>query len=294
MHSEGACLRQFSGGEYMSPKFAFVLVLMCVLPLTVFSQQASPSNRASGNAPAQETAPDLAHQVVQTAMAKLKTKATVAIRDITLSGTAESLAGSTHETGTAVLKATADGSSEIDLSFPSGQRKEVRANTALGPMGSWIGPDGVRHAIAPQNLFTDGTWFLPAFTLNRVKRHNLALKDASVDTKDGADYVRVAAFEGATRGTAEQATRLEQLTKMELRLDSNSFLPAALSYNIHPDFNDTVDISVEVRFSDYREVEGTLIPFHIEKFLNGVLNLDIRINSAVANTGLSAKDFVVN
>src|ERR1039458_1626191 len=48
------------------------------------------------------------------------------LTDVTLTGTARRIAGSDDETGTATLKATSAGDSRIDLSFPSGERVEIR------------------------------------------------------------------------------------------------------------------------------------------------------------------------
>jgi hypothetical protein len=44
---------------------------------------------------------------------------------------------------------------------------------------------------------------------------------------------------------------------------------------------------VDVRFSDYRTVDGTQVPFHIEKYLNGGLILDLHLQTAALNTGVS-------
>jgi hypothetical protein len=82
------------------------------------------------------------------------------------------------------------------------------------------------------------------------------------------------------------------LTQVDLYLDSSTFLPAAMSFNIHPDDNELVDIPIEVRFSDYRPVNGTQVPFHIQKFLNNGLLLDFQADSVALNSGLAASSLV--
>jgi len=52
-----------------------------------------------------------------------------------------------------------------------------------------------------------------------------------------------------------------------------------------------LDIPVEIRFSDYRPVSGAQIPFHVEKFLNNTLLLDLQFTNAQLNSGLSASLF---
>lgn len=71
------------------------------------------------------------------------------------------------------------------------------------------------------------------------------------------------------------------------------FLPAAITYNIHPDNNALLDIPVEIDFSDYRLVSGVQIPFHIQKCLNNSLLLDFQVQNAAINSGLSASEFTV-
>ena len=75
---------------------------------------------------------------------------------------------------------------------------------------------------------------------------------------------------------------------MEIFLDATTLLPAAIAYNIHPDNNALLDIPVELRFSDFRSTNGTQIPFHIQKFINNSLALDLQFQSVALNTGLSA------
>ena len=83
------------------------------------------------------------------------------VTDATLTGTAEWIAGSDDETGTVVLK-TISGANRLDLSLSAGTRSEIRSSTDNGPVGTWIGPDGVSHPMANHNLMTDAGW-LPCF-----------------------------------------------------------------------------------------------------------------------------------
>ena len=76
-------------------------------------------------------------------------------------------------------------------------------------------------------------------------------------------------------------------------LDSTTFLPDAITFNIHPDNNALLDIPVEIDFSDYRPVSGTQVPFRIQKFLNNSLFLDFQVQNAAINSGLSASAFAI-
>jgi hypothetical protein len=81
---------------------------------------------------------------------------------------------------------------------------------------------------------------------------------------------------------------------MDFFLDATTLVPAAATFNIHPDNDAGRDIPIEVQFSDYRTVNGVQIPFHVQKFLNNGLILDLQFSSAAVNTGLSATAFAVS
>ena len=65
----------------------------------------------------------------------------------------------------------------------------------------------------------------------------------------------------------------------------------AITFSQHPDNNAIVDIPVEIDFSGYSVVSGVAVPLHIQKFFNGSLLLDISVQSAALNTGLTNADF---
>jgi len=80
---------------------------------------------------------------------------------------------------------------------------------------------------------------------------------------------------------------------MDLYLDSTTLLPASLTFQVHPDNNMSVDIFVEVLFSDYRAISGVQVPFRVQKYLNNGLALDLQLETATINSGLSASLFLV-
>jgi hypothetical protein len=75
---------------------------------------------------------------------------------------------------------------------------------------------------------------------------------------------------------------------VDLYVDGATFLPISYVYNSHPDTDAGLDIPTEIRYSDYRTVDGILVPFHVQKLVNGSLSLDLQFQAASLNTGLSA------
>lgn|SRR5437016_11658 len=215
------------------------------------------------------------------------------LTDVTLSGTARRIAGSDDDTGTAVLKALTAGASRMDLTLSSGQRSEIRNLSAETPAGAWSGPDGISHAMAYHNLLTEPAWFSPAIAITRgLSSSGVVATYIGQGSRNSASVQHVALYQPSF-SSADVAPLLQHLTQIDLYLDSSTLLPAAMTFAIHPDNNALLDISVEVRFTDYRAVNAAQVPFHIQQYINNSLYLDLQLQSATFNTGLSASTFSV-
>lgn len=261
----------------LRPVLSGFLALILILPATA---QQSPAT----------IAPEAA-SLLQRALAALNSGAT--LTDVTLTGSARRIAGSDDESGTIVLKLLAKGASRVDFAFPSGSRSEIRNATALNPVGSWSGPDGVAHPVAYHNLLADSGFF-PAFTLaNFASSPNAVVTLVGPETHNGIAAIHLSASQPPLGLTGKAAELPQRLSQTEIFLDATSLFPTAITFNIHPDNNLNIDLAVETRFSDYRSINGVQIPFHIEKFLNNGLILDLQLQSATFNSGLTASDFTV-
>jgi hypothetical protein len=236
---------------------------------------------------AQTTSPQ-AVQYLQRALAALS--GSTPTTDVTLTGSAHYIAGSDDETGTATLKAIM-GASRMDLNLSSGPRSEVWNSSPNQPVGAWSGADGVSHPISNHNLLTEPAWFFPAFLI----AHGLSGVATYVghETKDMTAVENLTINQTFSTLSAGTGAIFQHLSQVHLYLDSSTFLPFAISFNIHPDKNALLDIPIEIRFSDYRSVSGVQIPFHVQKFLNNGLILDLQFTTAVLNTGLAASQFQV-
>jgi hypothetical protein len=216
-----------------------------------------------------------------------------ALTDVTLSGTAHRIAGSDDDTGTAVFKALASGAGRMDLSLSSGQRSEVSDLSAAAPTGTWSGPDGVSHAIAFHNLLSEPAWFFPAFAIaRRLSASGYIATYVGHESRNSVavEHVSLSQPIASSRNTAALFLHLSQA---DFYLDSTTLLPVSLTFNVHPDNDAGLDIPSEIRYSDYRVVNGTQVPFHIQKYLNNTLLLDFQTQTVALNTGLNASAFGV-
>ena len=181
-----------------TPRPALVLLLCSLIPASLSAQQSTTP------APAPTASDPQAVALLQKSLIAMT--GGIAVTDATLTGSARRIAGSDDETGTATLKATSLGDSRVDLSFPSGERVEIRNHSALplpGSMptgapgaasstpqavGAFSGPDGALHPIAGHNLLADPAWFLSAMTIAKLAGSpNYIVSYTSGDCGHGSD-----------------------------------------------------------------------------------------------------------
>ena len=105
-------------------------------------------------------------QILQQALSALN--GSTATRDVTLIGSANYVAGSDNETGTATWRPSQRALAGWSLTLPSGPRGQLRDLTANPPTGTWSGPDGTSHSIAYHNLLNEPSWFAPVAAISRV------------------------------------------------------------------------------------------------------------------------------
>ncbi len=217
----------------------------------------------------------------------------LSLTDVTLSGSVRRIAGSDDQSGSAVLKALSSGAARTDLSFSSGTRSEVVNSSSSTPTGAWSGFDGVSHRIAFHNLLSEPAWFFPVFAVSHRLSSGYIATDLGPETHNDQLVEHISVAQISVSQLAGGAAQFQQLSRVEFYLDSNTFLPTDISFNIHPDDNVLIDIPVEIHFSDYRSVNGVQVPFHVEKFLNNSLVLDFQAQSAAINSGLSVSEFAI-
>lgn len=217
-----------------------------------------------------------------------------AVTDVTLSGTAARTVGSDSQTGTAEMKATAVGQSRMDLALSGGNRTEIVDASLQTPQGGWSGPDGANHAMSGHNATATPTWYFPAFILAKALTDaDYAVSAPDAETHNGEAVEHISVYQQAA-GVPERAAQIMQhLSQVEIYLDSTTLLPAAIAFNTPPDNNLLLDIPVEVRFSNYQKISGAEVAFHVQKYLNRGLILDLQLTNASFNSGLAASTFTI-
>lgn len=224
------------------------------------------------------------------------------LTDITLTGTATRTVGTDTETGTIVMKAMGAWNTRVDFTSANGTWSEVHsAIPPAAPQGYTVGPDGIQHKIAGHNTYADASWFFPAFSsLVKLSDRWLTVTYVGLEMKNGVSLAHLHFIDKfpptpaaliAKQPKGFKPLPVEPLTARELYLDPSTALPVLLTFDTHPDTNFLINIPVEIHFLSYQAVNGIQVPFHIQKFFNGMLLYDITIQSVTTNSNLSAIDF---
>jgi hypothetical protein len=209
------------------------------------------------------------------------------VHQVQLTGTANWHVGSLEDTGTATLSAATNGSSQLRLSLSSaGARTEAQTGQGSDLSCTWTGDDAVAHTMDPGNCWRPVIWFLPPLSLQPSL---LPSYFGAVDLGTG----QVGTGSGTYRHLQGELVLPNLKTKLtsdimlrstaDLGLDPASLLPSVLTYSIRPDNGDPIPIGIEIRYSNYQTLNGVKIPFTIERYVNGSLQLEIAVSSAQVN-----------
>ncbi len=259
--------------------FAFAVV-SCIFALRTSAQQASTGVTQDPTAVALAT------------NAVTRLSGSVQIADVTLTGTATRVAGSDIGSGAVTLKALGTSNSRMDLSLSDGPLSEIRTSQSGAPQGAWLAPNGSYNNMAAHNCLTDAAWFFPELTvLSQTSNPNLSITYVGQQTKNGISVQHLQFAVSSGTQIPGLGDPLLMLSSTDVYLDSSTLLPVAFTFNTHPDNNALLNIPVEINFSNYQTVNGVQIPFHVQKFLNGTLFLDMTIQSATLNSGLAVSAF---
>ena len=259
------------------------LAVIVLLPLSAACTLAQVTQSTSSSDP-------LAVSLAQKSVAVLTGGASVS--DVTLSANVISVLGSGNETGTGTLEAKGTGESRVDLSLSGGSRSDVRNIANGGPAGAWSKNGSAATAYAQHNAWSDAAWFFPASSsLSQTATPQFVFSYIGQEQHNGATVQHISTYQLPPSGLSNSP--IARLSAMDFYLDSVSYLPVAVAFNLHSDTNMGIDIPVEIRFANYQLVSGVQVPFHFQRLLNGSLVLDVTVTSAAINTGLQDSLFTL-
>jgi hypothetical protein len=209
------------------------------------------------------------------------------VHQVQLTGNASWHAGSVNDTGSATLSAATTGASQVQLSLSSsGTRTEAQSGQGTNLACTWSGEDGVAHAVDAGNCWRPVLWFLPPLSLQpSLVPSFLGAVDLGTGTVGfgATSYRHLQSELVLPELTTKLAGDIMQRSAADLGLDPTTLLPAVLAYSIRPDNGAPISIAIEIHYSNYQAINGVQIPFTIQRYVNGSLQLEIAVSSAQVN-----------
>jgi len=213
------------------------------------------------------------------------------IKDMTLRGMAI-LAVPRSADADVVIKTR--GSRQSSISYSDGIRRLETRNDKKVPAGQWMDSMNVLHRTAFHNSLIPAGILNPIALLDGVVQPSSTLTYVGLETFEGNEVLHLRYFHRPPKNRSHMVEFIQGLSTLDLFLDSNSLHVNAVKFNLHPENNALENIPAELRFEDYRPVENSiLVPFHISRFINGNLDMNLRISSVQVDSGLSETEFAL-
>jgi hypothetical protein len=218
----------------------------------------------------------------------------LAITDATVQGSANFIAGSDQESGTATLEGHAGYESRIVLALSGGNRTEVHNGSVAPPQVKSSGPDAVWHASPLHNCWVDPTWFFPALTIqSALNDSQIAFAYIGQETKLSTAVQHIQISRVIPGPGPAAISLIKNLSQIDMYLDATSSLPIALDFNIHSPKDAVHNIPVEVQFSGWHASAVGQAPSRIQKFIQNSLSLDLNVSTISINSGIPQSDFLI-
>lgn len=218
------------------------------------------------------------------------------VNDVTLLGNVTVTNGTTTESGTVMLVATSSGQSKTALTLPSGLYTDIRNYSNSGHTGTITAPDGPT-TLSPRDLLSPHpAWFFPAFLMSStLSAPDYALSYVGRETRAGVTVDDAALWNHPIGASTPISMALQTDSQQDIYIDSSTSLPVSLTSNLPGAYQDTsiqhwnkrVSVPEEIRFSDYRPIQGRVVAFHIQVYIANQKFYDIQISSVTINTGVA-------
>jgi hypothetical protein len=206
------------------------------------------------------------------------------VSSVQISGTATWYAGGLTDAGNALLTANSNGSAQMQLSLNSkGQWTESQTAVGTSMSCGWIGNDAVQHTGNLINCLRPVVWFIPPIFLQSLTlTSTISVTDLGVGPIASAgSYRHLHCFFSTFPDPVTESAAAEN--PVEIGVDPNTFFPAVVSYQVQPDNGANVLIPIEIRLSNYNQVNGVQVPYLIQRYVNGALQVSIQVTSVQVN-----------
>lgn len=254
-----------------------------ILFLLLFSHPSLTAEPVSTTAPKDPTA----NSIAQRALNALGAAQIQANEGVIASGTL-SLGGNKPATFPIVMKSRGTEQLRSELTTPKGTRITIINDGA----GKIVQPDGTVRWLDTENTVSQRVTQIPAlsllaeYQLPTVSTQYMGTANVNGST---ADVIALGVY-SATKATSAQSE--SQLTQKLFYIDHSSSLILRMQ-EIHYSENGSDSDGVEIRYSDYRSVQGVMVPFDQQTYANGKLVFDFSVSNVSFGVTLPDSDFVL-
>ena len=140
---------------------------------------------------------------------------------------------------------------------------------------------GKKTPVEGANCLSPVPWFAPGLVGPGRLSNFVTLTDDGEVSLGGSPLHRLC-FVPPVAPAGEDAKLLLAERTVHVYYDPVTLRPTAMEYSLHPDDNDGVSIPVTVVYSDHRTIGVFSVPFHLERFVNGVKQLTIQADTISA------------
>jgi hypothetical protein len=257
--------------------FAFFLFWM-------FTQPSSPQQTSAPTIQRDQQALTVLTQVLATAGGQAVLGA---IQDITGTGTITYYWAGDEVQGTVTVKGRGVGQFRLDAILSNGTRSWAVNNGT----GFEKEPDGTTSQIPYHNTLNFGNLTFPLYFLSAVVQDtSTSITYVGMETKNGSQVHHIRAQKVFGRD-ADPSGILGKLTRRDFFVDCTTFQVVATLDMVHPARASTLSYPREMQFSDYRTINGILVPFSIMEVATGQRTYSIQLTQVTFNSGLQDSDF---
>jgi hypothetical protein len=210
------------------------------------------------------------------------------INSVQLSGEIATQAGATSDSGTVTAVSRVDTTSSTQLNLTSGTWTETRvaiANSGIYQC-TWSGPDGAVHNAASHNCVVPASWMCPSLMLQPgLTPSNVGIAYIAHETlgDEGVEHVQMQVIYGNAQTPTNVTALLEQVSTVDLYVDSSSFLPVMLRTTLRADNDANTSIPVEVHYSNFIQSSGVTVPSSIQRYIDSSLQDSVTLTGVSAN-----------
>ena len=228
-----------------------------------------------------------ARAIITEALSSVGGSAVAGVKDFTGSGDITFYWAGKEVTGTAQVKARGTEQFRMDVNIPGGTRSWAVSHGT----GALKDTGGKLSTIPPHNAIALGSLTFPYLQLIAVSNDKATRAEDLGDVAVQGRTFHKLFLHRDVNSKMGADNPVNHLLDAEYFFDPDTHLLSSVQNETHPVPTMTRNVLHEVQFSDYRSINGVMVPFLITERLGGQRTWTLQLSSIEFNTGLSESDF---